>query len=117
MKLKARFTAAELRALDQYMVSYFSQNPMEDLRKYPAEYLICSSLHELYLKIHAKVDDIRTFPTRKTDHEYPITLTRSQCLAIVCTVSESGPDPSGIETYEGAFFNRLVGRIYQEFLI
>ncbi len=113
MKLKLKLNATELATLNQYLFGSISCQPIEELKRNPFDLLIASALWELYQKTSAKCEDIRTFP-RKTDQVYAISLTRSQCLAIVCSLPE---DQNKGETYETSFIKRMVGIIHQNFLV
>ncbi|WP_080058314.1 hypothetical protein [Spirosoma aerolatum] len=129
-KLKLKLNLAQLQALNAHLFQTLTSQPIEDLRYYPQDFLICSTLQELYAKTSARVEDIRLFPTRRTDVEYPVTLTRSQALAVYCSILTEKPQSDEMAsqtmtalamtepgTYESHFLQELHGTIHRKFLI
>lgn len=129
-KLKLRLNADELRALNAHLFQSLTSQAIEELRYYPQDFLICSSLQELYAKTNAKVEDIRLFPTRRTDVDYSFSMTRSQALAVYCSIvtEDLQTDETTSQTmqavalpeqqsYEANFLRELYGLIHRRFLI
>lgn len=111
-KVKMQVRAAELVALTKHLAKALVKIPKEDLKKNEVDYLICSAAHELYSKVKPKAEEIRIFPKRSDS--YTISITRTQALALVMIGhDESQP----VDSYEATFINRLLGEIYQMYLI
>lgn len=117
VKLKLQLKPGEVVALSKHLAASLVSQHIEVLRAEPADMLIMSALYELYSKVKTTSENIRLFPTRRTDEMYSVTITRTQALALACVVFDEPPSANALQSYESNFLRGLLGTIHQTFLI
>jgi hypothetical protein len=127
MKLKLKLNQSELQVLQTHLFLSITSQPIEHLCEEPIDYLVCSVLKDVLDRANAKIEDIRRFPTKRTDATYTVSLSRSEALAIACSLNFDmeidGVDPKALmpyqhqASYEEGFFRSLYGDIHRTYLI
>ncbi|WP_147367963.1 hypothetical protein [Fibrisoma montanum] len=118
---------SELVALNSHLYLTLTSQPIEELRRYPADFVINSNVAEVYQRTNRMVEDARMFPS-KTDKIYSLSLTRSQAIAVLCTIMteqtiDTGQSatmdllPFSDDSYEAAILQQIVSTIHQTYLV
>ena len=117
VKLKQRFTASEVVALSKHLATTLASTDMAALRAEPDTMVLASALYELYVKVKEKAENLRLFPTRRSDEVYSVTISRTQAVALWLSIGDEPASSTAVQTYEANFLNMLAGLIHQTFLI
>lgn len=111
LKLKQSFKASEIVALQKHLARVMVSVSVAELRQNPSDLLILSALYELYAKVKPLAENVRLFPSKRSDELYSLTLTRTQAVALWCVDRPEG------DTYETAVVDVLLGVIHQAFIV